>query len=135
MRIAGRFLLRFLLLLAWAAGTAFTLLGIYTSHPILLSLRGTGDVVILVTSLAVVAILLGCGCWKRPGFAGWWLVLLWCLPPLSVLSAREDFDTTKRGVLRTEPKLAQTLGRHFMVGYSSFDEVAQLAEKGLIGGI
>ena len=130
-----RILRRLLLFLAWAAGTAFTLLGIYTNHPILLSLRGTGDVVIFVTSLAVVASLSACGCWKRPGFAGWWLVLLWCLPPLSMLSAREDFDSTKRGVLQTEAKLAQTLGRHFMVGYSSFEEVAQLAEKGLIGGV
>ncbi len=126
---------RLLVLLAWAAGTAFTLLGIYTNHPILVSLRGTGDVVIFVTSLAVTAILSGCGCLRRPGFAGWWLVLLWCLPPLSMLSAREDFDSTKRSVLRTEAKLAQSLGRHFMVGYSSFDEVAQLAEKGLIGGV
>ena len=130
-----RMIKRLLQLLAWAAGTAFTILGIYTNHPILLSLRGTGDVVIFVTSLAVVAILSACGCWKRPGFAGWWLVLLWCLPSLSMLSAREDFDQTKRGVLQTEPKLAQALGRHFMVGYSSFDEVARLAEKGLIGGV
>jgi beta-N-acetylhexosaminidase len=130
-----RIVRRLLVLFAWVAGTAFTLLGIYTNHPILLSLRGMGDVVIFVASLAAVAILSGCGFWKRPGFAGWWLVLLWCLPPLSMLSAREDFDTTKRGVLQTEAKLAQTLGRHFMVGYSSFDEVAQLAEKGLIGGI
>lgn len=126
---------RFLLFLAWAAGTAFTLLGIYTNHPILLSLRGTGDAVILVTSLALVAILSACGCVRRPGFGGWWLVLLWCLPPLSMLSARESFDSSKRAVLRTEAKLAQTLGRHFMVGYSSFDEVAELAEKGLIGGV
>jgi beta-N-acetylhexosaminidase len=126
---------RILLFLAWVAGTAFTLLGIYTNHPILLSLRGTGDVVIFVTSLAVVAILSACGCLKRPGFAGWWLVLLWCLPPLSMLSARDSFDSTKRAVLQTDPKLAQTLGRHFMVGYSSFDEVAQLADKGLIGGV
>src|SRR5258707_12619483 len=102
MRIARRFLLFH----AWIAGTAFTLLGIYTNHPILLSLRGTGDVVIFVASLAVVAILLGCGCWKRPGFAGWWLVLLWCLPPLSMLSARDSFELTKRGVLQTDAKVA-----------------------------
>src|SRR5579871_3727391 len=135
LRCSMRVVRQLLVFLAWAAGTAFTLLGVYTNHPILLSLRGTGDVVIFVASLAVVAILSACGCWKRPGFAGWWLVLLWCLPPLSMLSAREDFDSTKRSVLQTEAKLAQTLGRHFMVGYSSFDEVAQLAEKGLIGGV
>jgi beta-N-acetylhexosaminidase len=30
---------------------------------------------------------------------------------------------------------AQLLGRHFVVGYSSFPEVARLAEKGLIAGV
>lgn len=30
---------------------------------------------------------------------------------------------------------ARTLGRHFVVGYSDFDEVATLAARGLIGGI
>ena len=36
---------------------------------------------------------------------------------------------------RPKPALAQRLGRHFIVGYSSFDEVARLAEKGLISGV
>src|SRR5262245_26061121 len=52
-----------------------------------------------------------------------------------MLSAHALFETTKRGVLQTEPALAQRLGRHFVVGYSSFDEVAQLAEKGMIAGV
>lgn len=30
---------------------------------------------------------------------------------------------------------ARTLGQHFIIGYTSFDEVATLAERGLIGGI
>src|SRR5215813_7946220 len=124
-----------LLLLVWAAGIAFTIVGIYKNHPILLSLRGSGDVVVFTASLVVIAVLSGLGCWKRAGFAGWWLALLWCLPPLSMLSARDSFELTRRGVLQTEVKLAQHLGRHFMVGYSSFDEVAQLAGKGLIGGV
>jgi beta-N-acetylhexosaminidase len=57
------------------------------------------------------------------------------LPPLSILAAAESFEIVRRGVLQTEPGLAQQLGRHFMVGYSSFDEVVQLAEMGLIAGV
>src|SRR5262249_55533534 len=67
--------------------------------------------------------------------AGRWLVVLWLLPVLSILSVQASFETMKQGVLQTEAKLAQTLGRHFVVGYSDFEEVAQLAEKGLIAGI
>jgi len=38
-------------------------------------------------------------------------------------------------VLYMETSTAHKLGRHFVVGYSSFDEVAALAEKGLIAGV
>jgi beta-N-acetylhexosaminidase len=92
-------------------------------------------VLILATSLLVIALLLRWTYSSRAGFAGRWLVVLWLLPPLSNLSARESFEITKHAVLQTEPALAQKLGRHFMVGYSSFEEVAQLAEKGLIAGV
>ena len=37
--------------------------------------------------------------------------------------------------MQTDAALARSLGKHFVVGYSSFDEVATLAEKGLIAGI
>jgi beta-N-acetylhexosaminidase len=123
------------LLALWITGCAFTLIGIYKNHPVLISLRGPGTIVLLATSVAVIALLSKWGFWRRAGFAGWWLLLLWCLPPLSILSARDTFEATRHSVLQTDVKLAQNLGRHFMVGYSSFDEVARLAEKGLIGGI
>jgi beta-N-acetylhexosaminidase len=121
--------------LAWFGGLLFTVFGIFTYHPVLLSLRGLGTVLIFATGLVMIALLLRCGCWKRAGFAGRWLVLLWCLPPLSILSAHATFEITRKNVLRTDPALAQSLGRHFIVGYSSFDEVARLAGKGLIGGV
>jgi beta-N-acetylhexosaminidase len=98
-------------------------------------LPGTGNFIITASSLAVIAYLTRRGYWRRTGFAGRWLVLLWLLPPLSMLSAKASFETTRQGVLQTETKLAQRLGRHFIVGYSSFDEVARLAEKGLIAGV
>jgi beta-N-acetylhexosaminidase len=131
MRIAKRLLL----FLAWSTGLAFTLAGVFRNHPFLLSLHGPKIVLIFATSLMVIALLLKWGYLRRTGFAGRWLVVLWLLPPLSILWARESFESTKHAVLQTGPALAQTLGRHFMVGYSSFDEVAQLAEKGLIAGV
>ena len=121
--------------LAWLGGLLFTIFGIFTNHPVLLSLRGVGDVLIFATSLVMIALLWRCGCWKRAGLAGRWLLLLWCLPPLSMLSAHASFEIVRKNVLQTDPALAQSLGRHFIVGYSSFDEVAKLAEKGLIAGV
>ncbi|HTC97639.1 MAG TPA: glycoside hydrolase family 3 N-terminal domain-containing protein [Bradyrhizobium sp.] len=130
-----RFVKWFGLALAWLTGLAFTLIGIYKNHPVLIHLRGPGTIVMVATSLAVIAWLVRCGCWKRAGLAGRWLLAVWFLPPLAMLSAQASFEGTKRSVLRTEPSVAQNLGRHFVVGYSDFDEVAQLAEKGLIAGI
>jgi beta-N-acetylhexosaminidase len=123
------------LALAWLGGLVFTLIGIYKDHPVLIHLRGSGTIVMVATSLAVIAWLVRRRCWKRGGVAGRWLLALWFLPLVSMLSAQAAFEDTRRGVLRTEPSVAQKLGRHFVVGYSDFDEVARLAEKGLISGI
>ena len=130
-----RFAKWFGLSLAWLTDLALTLIGIYKNHPVLIHLRGSGTIVMVATSLAVIAWLARYGRWKRGGLAGRWLLALWFLPLLSMLSAQASFEGTKRSVLRTEPSVAQNLGRHFVVGYSDFDEVAQLAEKGLIAGI
>jgi len=131
MRIARRLLL----LLAWSSGLALTLAGVFRNHPFLLSLRGPKTIVIFATSLIVIVLLWRWRFWRRAGLAGRWLAVLWLLPPLSILSAEGSFEIARRGVLQTEPALAERLGRHFVVGYSSFDEVARLAEKGLIAGV
>ena len=52
-----------------------------------------------------------------------------------MLGAHASFEWRKRNVLQTEAAQARSLGRHFIVGYSSFPEVAVLAEKGLISGV
>ena len=78
---------------------------------------------------------LGFGYWRRGGVAAKLLVLLWCLPPLAMASAVTIFHMRKHAVLQADGPRAQELGRHFIVGYSSFDEIAALAAKGLIGGI
>src|SRR5689334_13019095 len=130
-----RFAKWILLLLAWSSGLAFTIAGAFNNHPFLLSLRGPKAVAMSAISLLMMVLLWKWGFWRRSGLAGRWLAVLWLLPPLSLLSAAESFEVTRRGVLQTEPALAERLGRHFIVGYSSYDEVAQLAEKGLIAGI
>ena len=126
---------RFGLFLAWLIGLFFTFVGVCKNDPFLVSLRGTGNIIIVASCLVVVASLTKWGYWKRAGIAGRWLLLLWLLPPLSILSAKASFESTRQGVLQTESSLAQRLGRHFIVGYSSFGEVARLAEKGLITGV
>jgi beta-N-acetylhexosaminidase len=45
------------------------------------------------------------------------------------------FQLRRNAVLHAEGNRALELGRHFIVGYPSFDEIAPLAAKGLIGGM
>jgi beta-N-acetylhexosaminidase len=122
------------LVLIWLAGAAFVFAAANKNDPYLISLRGPGNIVLAVASVVVVALLIRRGYWRR-GVAGRMLVLLWCLPLLSMLGAHASFEWRKRGVLQTDVAQARSLGRHFIVGYSSFTEVTALAEKGLIAGI
>ena len=119
----------------WLAALLLLFAGLNTNDPYMVPLRGTGNIALVVTSLAIVLALIRRGIWVRPGIGGKLLVLLWCLPPLAMLGADLFFEIRKRDVLQTETAEAVRLGRHFMVGYSSFAEVAVLAEKGLIAGI
>ncbi|MBR1282244.1 glycoside hydrolase family 3 protein [Bradyrhizobium sp. AUGA SZCCT0177] len=121
--------------LAWFAGLAFIFIAANKNDPYLIALRGTGNIVLVVVSIGVLACLIRSGYWRRRGIAGKLLVLLWCLPPLSMLCAQASFELRRRNVLQTDVAQARSLGQHFMVGYSSFPEVAALAEKGLIAGI
>jgi beta-N-acetylhexosaminidase len=123
------------IILLWFAGLVFVFAAANKSDPYLISLRGPGNVVLAVASLVVFLILIRGGYWSRQGIAGKLLVLLWCLPSLAMLCAHVSFEVRKRNVLQTDVAQARSLGKHFVVGYSSFDEVATLAEKGLIAGI
>jgi beta-N-acetylhexosaminidase len=119
----------------WFFGLLFVFAGINKNDPYLISLRGTGNVALAVTGISVSVALIRRGYWCRPGVAAKLLILLWCFAPISMLGAHIAFEARKRDVLQTEVGPAHTLGRHFIVGYSSFDEVAALAEKGLIAGV
>jgi beta-N-acetylhexosaminidase len=130
MQILGRIKI----VLAWLIGLALVFAAVNRNDPYLISLRGAGNIVIVVASFLVVALLVRRGVWGG-GWRGRLLLLLWALPSLSMLGAETSFEIRKWRVLNTDVARAQLLGRHFVVGYSSFDEVARLAEKGLIAGV
>jgi beta-N-acetylhexosaminidase len=123
------------IILLWFAGLVFVFAAANKNDPYLIALRGPGNVVLTVTSLVAFLVLIRHNYWSRRGIAGKLLVLLWGLPLLAMLCARVSFEVRKRNVLQTDVEQARSLGKHFVVGYSSFDEVATLAEKGLIAGI
>ena len=122
------------IILVWLAGAVFVFAAANKSDPYLIALRGPGNIVLAAASIIAVVVLIRRGHWRR-GPAGRLLTVLWCLPSLSMLGAHASFEWRKRNVLQTDAAEARSLGRHFIVGYSSFPEVAVLAEKGLISGV
>jgi len=121
------------LILLWLAAPLVAFAAANKNDPYLLVLRGVGNIAIVVTSIVIVIVLLHRGRWRS--IAGKLLVMLWCVPPLLMSAAHLKFELRKRDVLAASAAEANQLGPHFMVGYSSFTEVARLAEQGLIGGI
>jgi len=128
-----QFLRRIGLILLWLAAPLVAFAATNKNDPYLLVLRGAGNIALVVASLAIVIVLLRRGRWRT--LAGKLLVFLWCLPPLLMSAAHLKFELRKHDVLAASAAEARQLGPHFMVGYSSFPEVARLAEQGLIGGI
>ncbi|MCA6121948.1 glycoside hydrolase family 3 protein [Bradyrhizobium sp. WSM 1704] len=121
--------------LAWIVGLVLAFAAINNNDPYLVPLRGVGNLLLVVTSIVVPVVLIRCGFWRGRGWAARLLVATWCLPLLGMLASTATFELRKHRVLQTEPSLARSLGPHFIVGYSSFDEAARLAEKRLIAGI
>ncbi|QIO36415.1 glycoside hydrolase family 3 protein [Bradyrhizobium sp. 1(2017)] len=128
-----QFLKRFGLILLWVAAPLAAFAAANKNDPYLLVLRGAGNIVLVVASVLIVIVLLRRGRWRST--AGKLLVMLWCLPPLLMSAAHVRFELRKHDVLAASPAEARQLGPHFMVGYSSFPEIARLAEQGLIGGV
>jgi beta-N-acetylhexosaminidase len=122
------------IILVWLAAPVLIFVSINKNDPYLILLRGPGNIGLATASIVAVVILIRRGYWRR-GMAGRLLVLLWCLPSLAMLGADASFEWRKRNVLHTDATQARNLGRHFIVGYTSFPEVAVLAEKGLISGV
>jgi beta-N-acetylhexosaminidase len=128
-----QFLRRIGLILLWLAAPLVAFAAANKNDPYLVPLRGAGNIVLVVASIAIVIFLLRRGRWRT--MAGKLLVVIWCLPPLLMSAAHLKFELRKHDVLGASAVEARQLGPHFMVGYSSFPEVARLAEQGLIGGV
>ena len=120
-------------ILLWLAGLVFALAAANKNDPYLTVMRGTKNIALVLLSIALVIVLLRLGHWRRR--SGRLLILLWCLPSLLMPAAHIVFELRKHKVLNANAAEARQLGPHFIVGYSSFPEVARLAEQGLIGGI
>lgn len=117
----------------WILGLLFTFASFRIHDPYLFFLGRTGAAAMLAASLAMLALLVWNRNWR--GIHGRLLILLWCLPATSMLVAQASFWLSRHEVRTTKADEAKILGRHFIVGYSSFAEVAALAEKGLIAGV
>jgi beta-N-acetylhexosaminidase len=118
----------------WLLGLLLLVMSANLNDPYLIMLRGFGSAGLLVACLVVLGVLIYRGAPGR-GMFGTLLVLLWCLPPLAMAAAKITFEARKQAVLRAEGAEVKDLGQHFITGYTSFANVAPLAEKGLIGGI
>ena len=66
---------------------SFIFAGININEPYLILLRGSGAAVLCMTSVVVFIVLIKQGYWNRRGVAKRLLILLWCLPSLSILYA------------------------------------------------
>ena len=128
-----QFLRRIGLFLLWLAAPVVAFASASKNDPYLVPLRGAGNIALVALSAVIIIFLLRRGHWRS--IAGKLLVILWCLPPLLMSAAHLKFELRKHEVLAASTAEARQLGPHFMIGYSSFPEVARLAERGLIGGV
>lgn len=119
----------------WLFGVAFAALGINLYDVYLTNIRGWVVALLVLGSGLLLVLLPWHGFWRHRGFAGQLLVLLWCLPPLAAASAAaiQQFHTYR--TLHAEGRHALELGRRFVIGYSSYDDIAPLVQKGLVAGI
>jgi beta-N-acetylhexosaminidase len=123
------------IILFWLSGGLLVFVGSNLNDPYLVMMRGQGVLILLAASAAGLGLLMWRGFGSRHGVSGKLLVALWCLPAPAMASAEAIFQWRKQAVLGAEGPQVRDLGQHFMVGYTSFDEVASLAAKGLIGGV
>ena len=116
-----------------AAAFIFVSINLYDVY--LTAVRGRAVAIILVGGVLVLGLLLRYGFWDRRGIAGKMLVLLWCLPPIAMASAAAILHLHKHHTLHADGTAALELGRRFVIGYASYDEIAPLVSKGLVAGI
>lgn len=113
-RLAGWLLPPLLLIHAW-----------HLKHPLLFWLRDWESGLLLAAALAGLF-------WRRhlPRRMAWVLAAA-----LAVTLWREAEYRAQRDAVLDAGEAMQAVGRHFVVGYTDFDEVKLLAARGLIGGV
>src|SRR5258705_10678460 len=82
--------------------SGFLFAGININEPYLISLRGLGAAVLCIASVVGFIVLIRQGYWSGRRVANKLLILLWCLPSLSILFAPALFVVLKRNVLQTD---------------------------------
>lgn len=117
-------------LLAHAAATLFPLLLLalawHLKHPLMFWLANWETPLLLAFTLAGLVWL---------GRRGNRLPVALLLGVLGLLAWREAEFQQQRAAVLAAPASMQQVGRHFIVGFTDWAEVRQLAERGLIGGI
>src|SRR5579862_2147723 len=97
----------------WLCGIVLLVVGLKKNDPVLLSLRGPGNLVLCLGSLAVTTVLLWRSGWRGRPWTARLLILLWMLPSLAMVYATFAFQICRHTVLQTEPARAAKLGQHF----------------------
>jgi len=109
----------------------------HLKHPLLYGVRSLETYALLLVSLG--GVLLALRSWHRanvwrqklePALRG----LAWTAVALTTLGQEAWFRWQQYQVLQAGVAM-ERMGRHFVVGFRHFDDVAPLAKKGLIGGI
>jgi beta-N-acetylhexosaminidase len=126
-------------LLAWIGALFLLAVALHPKNPYLLVVRaGETSMLLLLSGLGLGLLLWrgrkasaeGRGArWRRRLLGGLLLVV-----QLLAIAHEIDFRRQRAEVLAAGPE-ARRLGQHFIVGFTRFDAVAPLAERGLIGGI
>src|ERR1700733_13962165 len=105
-----------LIVTLWPLGLVFTFVSLQIHAPYLFFLSRSGAGMMLIASLVVLALLIQQKTWRGGG--GKLLILLWCLPALSMLYAQTAFWLSRHDVRTTEADKAHLLGPRFIIGYS-----------------
>lgn len=121
--------------LLWASAPTMVLLASCGKNPYLFALRHVEVPLVLLISVTAVAIL-GSGLGTRCVGRRLRQVLTGLFLTAMTITLGQDllFRYQRHQVLAADADMRR-MGRHFMVGYTDFTEVAVLAQRGLIGGV
>ncbi|HLO78516.1 MAG TPA: glycoside hydrolase family 3 N-terminal domain-containing protein [Magnetospirillum sp.] len=118
-------------MLLWSVGALLLIVGANINDPFLMRFR--------FWCLAAMAVIWVAGMWtvarKQGGAARHLLLLVWLGIPCAVAAAQGALAWRQLVVMSADAEVARLVGRHFMIGYDSFDDAAPLVRRGLVGGL